>query len=409
MKVLSHRKTPAVTGRPPQGGFATSRVVGWTLTVSVAVLAFVAWRLLASGGGDTARASAPEVKVAKPLRLSLDTRMSFLGQFSAVDSLDVRAQVGGTLVGIHFKDGDVVQKGDLLFTIDPRPYEIALSRAQAGLQAAMARRTLADSESHRAQALQEASAGSVQNVEQRASDKQSAQATVDGAKAAIRDAQFDLDHCRIVAPFSGRIGSHLVSVGNLVAGSRSGTGTTTLLARLVSADPIHLDFDMSEADYQTFSRYRSLGAPGGETRVELSLGSEKDFSRKGALDFLDNELDRSSGTIRARATVPNADFSLTPGEFARVRVAAAQPLPTLLVPDTSVLPDQAKHLVMTVSSDGTVVAKPVETGDLRGGLRVVRSGLGAEDSVVVEGISYASPGARVSSKVGKITFDASQD
>jgi RND family efflux transporter MFP subunit len=364
---------------------------------------------LAGDGGAAAGPGAPEVGVAKPLRLNLDTRMSFLGQLSAVDSLDVRAQVGGTLTGIHFKDGDVIHKGDLLFSIDPRPYEIALSRAQSELETATAKRTLADSESHRAQALQQASAGSVQNVEQRASDRQSAQAAVDRAEAEIRDAQFDLDHCRIVAPFSGRIGAHLVSVGNLVAGSRAGTGSTTLLARLVSVDPIHLDFDMSEADYQTFAQYRSGEAAGIEDKVELSLGNEKEFGRKGVLDFVDNELNRSSGTIHARATVPNADFSLTPGAFARVRAVAAKARSTLLVPDSSVLPDQAKHLVMTVSTDGTVVAKPVETGDLRGGLRVIRSGLSPDDKVVIDGISFASPGAKVVPKAGKISFDESQE
>jgi RND family efflux transporter MFP subunit len=406
----SSGNTPTASSQSLNGRSRPSRFIGWIVAaLALVVLAFAAWHLLAGDGGAAAGPGAPEVGVAKPLRLNLDTRMSFLGQLSAVDSLDVRAQVGGTLTGIHFKDGDVIHKGDLLFSIDPRPYEIALSRAQSELETATAKRTLADSESHRAQALQQASAGSVQNVEQRASDRQSAQAAVDRAEAEIRDAQFDLDHCRIVAPFSGRIGAHLVSVGNLVAGSRAGTGSTTLLARLVSVDPIHLDFDMSEADYQTFAQYRSGEAAGIEDKVELSLGNEKEFGRKGVLDFVDNELNRSSGTIHARATVPNADFSLTPGAFARVRAVAAKARSTLLVPDSSVLPDQAKHLVMTVSTDGTVVAKPVETGDLRGGLRVIRSGLSPDDKVVIDGISFASPGAKVVPKAGKISFDESQE
>ena len=257
----------------------------------------------------------------------LDTRLGFLGQFSAVDQVELRAQVGGTLTGIHFKDGDIVHRGDLLFTIDSRPYEIRLAQAKAQLETATARRVLADSELQRAQELERNKAGTVQNVEQRTSDLQAAQASVDDAGAQIRDAQFDLDHCDITAPFTGRIGAHLVSVGNLIAGSRAATSPTTLLATLVSLDPIHLDFDMSEADFQAFSQYRAQSKGMPVDRVDLALGNEKEFARQGVLDFINNVLDRSSGTIHARATVPNPDLLLTPGEFARVRLVVAHPEP----------------------------------------------------------------------------------
>ena len=269
----------------------------------------------------------PQVVVSKPLVRELDSRLGFLGQFSAVDQVELRAQVGGTLTGIHFKDGDIVHQGDLLFTIDPRPYEIRLAQATAQLESASARLELAKPELWRAQELKRTDFGTAQTVDQRTADLQAAQASVDDAKAQIRDAQFDLDHCRITAPFTGRIGTHLVSVGNLIAGSRYATSPTTLLATLVSLDPIYFDFDMSESDFLTFSRYRARPKGVLADKVKLALSDETQFARRGTLDFVDNALDRSSGTIHARATVPNPELFLTPGEFARVRlvVGAAAP------------------------------------------------------------------------------------
>src|SRR5262249_24843291 len=202
-----------------------------------------------------------------------------------------------------------------------------------------------------------------------------AQAAVDDAKAQIRDAEFDLQHCRITAPFTGRIGTHLVSVGNLIAGSRAAASPTTLLATLVPIDPIYLNFDMSESDFLIFSRNRARVKEATADKVEIALSDETQFARQGTLDFVDNVLNRSSGTIHARATVPNPNRLLTPGEFARVRLVVGAPMQALLIPDTAVLPDQSQHSVMTVALDGTVVPKQVEIGDLRGGLRVIRSGL----------------------------------
>jgi multidrug efflux system membrane fusion protein len=357
-----------------------------------------------------AAAAAPaQVTVARPLVHDLDTRLGFLGQFSAVDQVELRAQVGGTLTGIYFKDGDVVRKGDLLFSVDPVPYEIKLAQAKAQLETAKARLVLAEREFSRAQELQRNDAGTVQNVDQRTSERQAAQAAVDDGRAQVRDAEFDLAHCHIAAPFTGRIGNHLVSVGNLIAGSRAATSPTTLLATLVSLDPIHLDFDMSESDFQSFSRYRAQSKSTTPDTVQLALGSDKTFAREGVLDFINNVLDRSSGTIHARATVPNPGLVLTPGEFARVRVVVAQAAPTLLVPDASVLPDQSEHAVMTVSADGTVKPKKVETGDIRGGLRVIRSGLDPADRVIVDGLPFATPGAKVTPRDGTISYAAGEE
>jgi RND family efflux transporter MFP subunit len=348
----------------------------------------------------------PQVVITRPLVRDLEPRIGVLGQFSAVDQVEIRAQVGGILTEIHFKDGAIVRKGDLLFRIDTTPFEIRLAHAKAELDAATAQLALANQELARAQKLRLGEAGSVQNVDQRTAQQRAAVAAVEGAKAQIRDAQFDLDHCEIYAPFTGRIGNHLVSVGNLIAGSRAAASPTTLLATLVSLDPIYLDFDLSESDFDTFSRYRAASDGALGNKVEIALNGDPKYTKQGILDFLDNQLDRSSGTMHARATVANSDFALTPGAFARVRLAASAPRPTLLVPDAAVLPDQSRHLVMTVAADGTVVPKPIVTGDLRGGLRVVTSGIGPDDRIIVDGLPYAAPGSKVATKEGNVTFDA---
>ena len=342
------------------------------------------------------------VGVSIPLQRNLDTQAAFLGQYSAVDKVELRAQVGGTLTEIHFKDGDIVHKGDLLFVIDQEPYQIRMSQAQAQLEAAKARLDLATHELVRAQTLKATDAGSTENVEQREADKLAAQAALDGALAQVHDARFDLDHTRISAPFTGRIGNHQVSVGNLVAGSRGATSPTTLLTTLVSLDPIYLDFDMSEADFNNYLRNHEKHD--GQEKVGISLADAVTFDHEGTLDFIDNALDRSSGTIHARALVPNKTLQLTPGGFARVRLSMAKPASMLLVPDASVLPDQSSHVVLTVAKDGTVAPKQVEIGELRGGLRVIRSGLAPTDRVVVDAIPLAHPGTKVAPREVRISY-----
>ena len=384
-------------------------IAGIMATLAVASLAAATLSYL-YGRSDAATssppASVPQVVVSKPLARDINSRLGFLGQFSAIEQVELRAQVGGTLTGIHFTDGDIVKKGALLFTIDARPYEIKLAQATALLETASARRALADRELNRAQVLATKSFGTEQTVDQRTAEQRSAQAAIDDAKAQIRDAEFDLEHCRITAPFTGRIGTHLVSVGNLIAGSRAATSPTTLLATLVSLDPIWLDFDMSESDFLAYSRDRARAKDGAADKVEIALSDEARFLRQGSLDFVDNALNRSSGTIHARATVPNPDRLLTPGEFARVRLVVGAPVQALLVPDAAVLPDQAQQMVMTVGADNTVVPKQVKIGDLEGGLRVIRSGLAPSDQVIIDGIPHALPGAKVAPQDGTIRYAA---
>ncbi|MEZ0603227.1 efflux RND transporter periplasmic adaptor subunit [Paraburkholderia sp. IW21] len=376
--------------------------------LAVAVASTVAMHWGANSAAPSAAPAAPSVAISAPLQRNLDTRLGFLGQFSAVQKVELRAQVGGTLTGIHFKDGDIVHKGDLLFEIDPVPYQIKMSQATALLESANARLDLATRELARAQMLKSTDAGTAENVEQRNAEKLAAQAAVDDAKAQVRDARFDLDHCQIIAPFAGRIGTHLVSVGNLVAGSRAATSPTTLLTTLVSLDPIYLDFDMSEGDYMTFLREREKQKDQLTDKVNISLADESTFTHAGTLNFIDNALDRSSGTIHARAIVPNANLLMTPGGFARVRLAVSVPQPTLLVPDAAVLPDQSNHIVLTVGPNDVVTPKQVQLGDMRGGLRVIKSGLAPTDKVVIDGIPYAQPGSKVSPHAGSIQFGSDQ-
>jgi RND family efflux transporter MFP subunit len=359
------------------------------------------WHATGSAALPSAPPPLPRVTVSEPLQQVVAATTGFLGQFSAVDTVELRAQVGGTLTRIGFADGQIVHKGDLLFTIDPRPYEIKLEQAVAQFQTSQAKETLSEAELWRAQQLKKSDYGTAENVDQRAADQRNAQAAIAAAKGAIRDAQLDLEFAQITAPFTGRIGAHLVSVGSLVSGSRGGTSPTTLLATIVSLDPTYLDFDMSEADYLAYRQaHPGSGPQGGE--VAISLNGDGRFDRRGMLDFIDNAVNRSSGTIHARATVPNPDFAVTPGQFARLRLVTGKPAPALLVPGEAIVPDQSRETVMTVAADGTVTPKLVQTGDLYHGLRIVRSGLSPSDRVVMNGLMRAIPGAKVTPIKGTI-------
>src|SRR6267142_123876 len=273
-----------------------TRRVRRVAAASVALAVLAAFTYLGFFHHREARAVAPPaalplVTVSKPLQRAVDTRLGFLGQFSAVDRIELRAQVGGTLTEIHFKDGQIVHKGDLLFVIDPRPYEIRLEQAKAALQTAAAKVALANNQLSRAQSLKHNEFATQETVDQRTSDQDASQAAVADAKARVRDAELELEYCRVLAPFTGRIGARQVSLGSLVAGSRAATSPTTLLATLVSLDPLYLDFDMSESDFLTFSRERARLKGPLANQIVLGLSDENSFSREGTLDFIDNALD----------------------------------------------------------------------------------------------------------------------
>ena len=392
---------PGQLAPPPR---RRARQLAWVSVAGVVALAAITGQRAWQREGQPAAAplSPPQVTVSQPLQATVSGTTIFLGQFSAVDSVELRAQVGGKLTAISFRDGQIVKKGDPLFTIDPRPFQIRLDQAEAQLRTAEARSSLADAQLWRAQQLKQTQFGTVESVDQRTADQKSAVAAIETAKAAIRDAQLDLEFSQVTAPLSGRIGAHLVSVGNLVSGSREGSGATTLLAAIVSLDPIYLDFDMSEADYRAYQRAHGGSAP--QDEVAISLDGDERFDHHGTLDFIDNAVNRSSGTIRARATVANPELAITPGQFARLRVPNERPGPVLLLPPAAVVPDQSRQVVMTVGADGTVTPKPVEIGGLYRGLRVIRSGLTTDDSVVIDGLVRVKPGAKVTPAAGAIAM-----
>ncbi|WP_216850585.1 efflux RND transporter periplasmic adaptor subunit [Acidisoma sp. L85] len=408
---ITQRDTTLPTGvNGHRSGKPGVKVWGVSLLAMAAVvgMVIVGPRFSNSAAGSAAAVPPPYVVVSKPLQHAIDQRLNLLGQFSPVQEVDLRAQVGGILTEIGFKDGEIVQKGELLFQIDPTPYQIRLASAQARLEGAQARWALANREEFRAASLSQSGAGSVETTDQRVADRRAAQASIDDANAAVHDAQFDLDHTRILAPFDGKIGAHQVSVGNLISGNRYGTSATTLLATIMSTGRIYFNFDMSESDYGTFLRDRPNPGDVLAENVTLSVDDGSGITRQGKLDFIDNTLDRSSGTIHARATFPDEDFALTPGGFARIDVQIAPPKPALLLPEAALLPDQTTYSVLAVGPHNVVTPKLVTVGDLRGGLRVITSGLTATDKVVIDGIPVAHPGAKVSPRDGSIHFDSNQ-
>jgi membrane fusion protein, multidrug efflux system len=398
--------SPSAPGRSAPTPWRGARRLAWIGVAGLVALAAIAGQRAWQREGQSAATPPPppQVTVSRPLQATVAGTTIFLGQFAAVDSVELRAQVGGKLTAISFQDGQIVKKGDPLFTIDPRPFQIRLDQAEAQLNTAKAKSSLADAQLWRAEQLKQTQFGTVESVDQRTADQKSAVAAIETAKAAIRDAQLDLEFSQVTAPLSGRIGAHLVSIGNLVSGSREGSGDTTLLATIVSLDPIYLDFDMSEADYRAYQRAHGTGGP--QDEVAISLDGDERFDRHGTLDFIDNAVNRSSGTIRARATVPNPGLSITPGQFARLRVPNERPGPALLLPPAAIVPDQSRQIVMTVGADGTVTPKPVKIGGLYRGLRVIRSGLSPGDSVVIQGLVRVKPGAKVTPTAGTIAMNS---
>ena len=338
-------------------------------------------------------AAGPLVTVSLPRVETFAPRTGFLGQFTAVDAVEIRAQVGGVLTEIHFEDGQIVHKGDLLFVIDPRPFEIRLASTVAAVRTAQAQATLAQAELWRAQQLKQTSFGTVENVDQRTSDLAVANAAIDTANSRVNDARLDYEYSRVTAPFTGRVSNHRVSIGSLIAGSRAGTSPTTLLTTIVSTDPVYLNFDMSENDYLAFARAHPNGPL--SSPVDFRLGDEDKETRHASLTFIDNAIDRASGTIHARATAPNPDGLLLPGTFARLSLVTGPPQRALLVPETALQIDQSNRVLMIVAPDGMVAAKIVTVGQLRDGMRVITGGLAETDQVVVDGLQRAIPGLKV--------------
>jgi len=353
--------------------------------------------------------AAPAVTVAKPTKRLVAEQDEYVGRFVAVDAIEIRARLSGYLDTIHFKDGQLVKKGDLLFTIDRRPFEATLAQTQANLTQARANFAYAEADLERGQGLVRGSTITQQTFDQRTQAKRVAEASVAAQEAAVRQATLDLEFTELRAPASGRIGDRRVSAGNLVTGGT--TGTTTLLATITSIDPIRFEFTMDEASYLRYMRVAGDHAAatnrGIDTAVSLKLIDEPKFSHVGKMDFVDNAIDRNSGTIRGRAEFPNPGGTLTPGMFGRIQVPAGPPSETVLVPEVAIGTEQVRKFVLVVGDDNVARPKYVTLGPVMDGLRVVSAGLEPDDRVIVNGLMRARAGAKVAPQEIAGTADAS--
>jgi membrane fusion protein, multidrug efflux system len=343
-----------------------------------------------------AAAAAPPVTVAQPAKRTVTDWDEFTGRFDAVQQVQVRPRVGGFITAVEFRDGAFVKAGDLLYLIDARPFEAVATQADGQLSDARAKVELAKRELERALTLQQSQNVAENIVDQRRQALQAARAAETQAEGVLKAAQLNVEFTHVTAPIGGRVSRHLVDIGNLVQGSE---GNSTLLTSIVSLDPIFIYFDIDEATYLKYNRLYFEGkrpsSRDNPNPIEVSLTGETKPSHQGKVDFLDNQLDVSTGTLRGRAVVPNKDMSILPGQFGRVRLIASAPYEALLVPDNAIATDQGRKIVLVVKDDDTVEAKPVILGPLDEGLRVVREGLKPEDRVVVDGLQRARVGAKV--------------
>ncbi|MCA6125560.1 efflux RND transporter periplasmic adaptor subunit [Bradyrhizobium sp. WSM 1704] len=363
---------------------------------------------LALGGCDDKAAQSqaapppPPVTVAQPVKRTVTDWDEFTGRFEAIEEVQVRARVGGFVNSVEFKDGAIVKAGDLLYIIDPRPFEAVKLQAEGQLADARAKGELAKRDLERGLNLVQTSAVSEQVVDQRRQALQAARAAETQAEGALKAAQLNVEFTHVLAPITGRVSRHLVTPGNLVQGSDGGS---TLLTSIVSLDPIYIYFDVDEATYQRNSRLWFEGKrPSSRDTpnpVQVTLTGETKPSHEGKMDFLDNRLDVSTATLRSRAIIPNKDLSVLPGQFGRVRIIGSAPYEALLIPDTAIATDQSRKIVFVVKDDNTVEARPVVLGPLDDGLRVIREGLKAEDHVIVDGLQRARVGAKVTPKMAE--------
>ena len=352
---------------------------------------------------DAARAQeggappAPAVTVARPVVRDVVEWSSFIGRFEAVDSVDLRARVTGYLDAVRVPDGAVVRQGDVLFTIDARTYDTALRQAEADLASAVAKRDFAVADLARADELRRTNTIATQVADQRRQVLQSARAEVDGAQAALARARLDMGFTEVRAPISGRLSRRLVSPGALI------NANETVLANIVSADPIQFYFDVDERAFLQALSGRSgeaRVAGGGDTRPKVFVTlTDAAVEREGVLDFLDNRLDGNSGTLRGRAVMRNPDGALLPGMFGRVRLPSGPEHRAVLIPDEALSSDQDRRIVYVVGEGNKVTARPVRTGPLVDGYRVVRDGLTGTETIAINGLARVRPGAVVAPRL----------
>ena len=350
----------------------------------------------------------PKVTVARPLERTIVDQDEYVGRFVPLDFVEIRAHVSGYLDKVHFEDGQFVKQGDILFTIDQRPFQNTVDQAKANLESAKSNLAFTEADLARGQQLMRDRTISEQVFQQRTQAFRNAQAAVAANEAMVRQAALDLEFTELKAPVSDRIGDRRVTPGNLVTGGT--TFSTTLLAVIVSTDPIRLEFTLDEASllrYDRLAREQQKDAGQWNMPVRLKLIDEQEFSHNGRMDFVDNSVDRATGTIRARAEFSNKEGLFTPGMFARVQVPASAPYQALLVPDVAIVSEQARKYVLVVAAADTVVAKYVQLGNVIDGLRVIKVGLSSDDRVVVNGLLRARPGNKVTPVEERLPAQAS--
>ena len=330
---------------------------------------------------------APPVSVAKPVKREVMDWSEYTGRFEAIKSVEIRARVSGYLQTVNFTDGQYVRKGDLLYVIDPQPYEAAVAKAKANVTRAKSQVNLRRLEAQRGKRLLSSKTISKEAVDTREANLIAAQADLEAAHADLNTAELNLSYTNIKAPVSGKISDTKINVGNLISPS------TTLLTTLVSTDPIYFDFDISESDY--FKYHDLKEKPESSVQIFVKLLGEKGWPHKGKLDFVDNAFDQRSGTLRLRAVLSNPSDLLVPGVFGRGRLAFGAPHMALLINPQAVLADQDMKLVMIVGEDGVVAPRPVQLGPVVDGLQVVHAGLAETDRIIVSGLLRARPGAKV--------------
>ena len=362
---------------------------------SLVVLASLTLAACAQPAAQAAPPPAPPVTAAKALARDVTEWNEFTGRLEAVHHVDVRPRVSGLIASVQFTEGALVQRGDVLFEIDPRPFQTEVDRLRADLARAKAAFARATAESARARRLSAENAISTEEHDRRFSSATEAEAQVAAVEAALRAAELNLEFTTVIAPIGGRVGRAIVTEGNLVS---SGPGEATLLATLVSLDPIYASFEVDEQSFLAFQR-AAAGARGGRAAsfadIRMALAGESDFPRQGRLQFLDNQLDAATGTIRVRALFSNHDGALTPGLFVRLRMSGGKPYPAVLIKDQAVGTDLDKRFVYVVGGEGSIAYRPVTLGPIVDGLRVVRSGLQPDEVVLVNGLQRVRPGVKV--------------
>jgi membrane fusion protein, multidrug efflux system len=363
---------------------------------SLAVLLSLSLAACAQPAAQAAPPAAPPVTAAKALARDVTEWNEFTGRLEAVHHVDVRPRVSGLIASVRFTEGAIVQRGDVLFEIDPRPFQAEADRLRADLARAKAAFARTAAERERARRLTAENAISAEEHDRRFSSAAEAEAQVSAVEAALRAAELNLEFTTVIAPIGGRVGRAIVTEGNLVS---SGPGEATLLTTLVSLNPIYASFEVDEQSFLAFQR-AAAGAPrgggaGNWSEIRMALAGEEDFPRDGRLQFLDNQLDSGTGTIRVRALFANADGALTPGLFVRLRLSGGKPYPAVLVRDQAVGTDLDKRFVYVVGEDQSIAYRPVTLGPIVDGLRVVRNGLRPDEVVLVNGLQRVRPGGKV--------------